>query len=572
MSTSPDAQLSPARKVGFTVLAALAAIVLIEAVAAAFLSISEGSWANLDAVAARRDALLEMEASNDPSALDSDRLEGPEALHPYIGFAKVPRPAAEADPAVTAWSESAPAFEERLVFEPSDERVVIAVLGGSVADIVAAGGSGLAIELRKLDRFEGREIRVISLAQGGFKQPQQVTLLAYLLALGAHFDLVLNIDGFNEVALPAIELVPRDVFPFYPRAWDQRVGPLDSEPRRVAADLETLRSQRRGLARGFSAWPWRASYTAAVIWHALDRRQGQEIATQEATLLRTRIEDVTYGSHGPRRPYGSDEEMYGDFADFWLRSSLQLHHLCGGQGIEYRHFLQPNQYMPDSKPLAAERDAGTWLAEHPYRLAVVGGYPHLIRAGRELLARGVAFTDLTTIFAEREELLYSDSCCHLNFLGNTLLQRTIAHHLADGDFGRPENLSDGRLALEGYDPVSYFDRQPARGSAEITASHDGIRYRFTNSANRARFLADTGRYQPRFGGWCAFGMGVDETEMQVARERYPVDPESYEIYRDELYLFYRSPFIDGRELWRRHPERYRRRAEETWERLSGSGH
>ena len=31
--------------------------------------------------------------------------------------------------------------------------------------------------------------------------------------------------------------------------------------------------------------------------------------------------------------------------------ALQLHELCTQRGVHYFHFLQPNQYVPDSKPI-----------------------------------------------------------------------------------------------------------------------------------------------------------------------------------------------------------------------------
>ncbi len=558
----PARPITASRKLAFALLTAVLVAAGIEAGAALLLGLSSGGWPSLAEVAARRGAVLDTGDPNDVAMPAAHHLAGGrEALHPYLGFTRDPAAPNAAAPDLTP-------MEERLPLEASETRVVVAVTGGSVADVVALGGAGLAAELRKVDRFAGKEISVVSLAQGGFKQPQQLTLLAYLLALGGHVDLVLNIDGFNEVALPAAELVPRDVFAFYPRGWDQRLAASGTKPRRLAAALESQRSRRRDLARRFSGWPWRASHASAVLWQTLDRRAARGLAATERQLLEARSEDVGYGSHGPRRDYDSPAEMYDDLARVWFQASLQLHHLCRAQGVEYRHVLQPNQYLDGSKPLAAERANGVWLADHPYRQAVELGYPRLIRLGRELKSRGVAFADLTGVFAGREELLYGDSCCHFNYWGNTLLQRAIARRLASGTYGRPENLSDGGLALEGYDPVSYFDGEPAAGSSEISATHDGIRYLFASPERRARFLADPERYLPRYGGWCAYGMGLDEAEMNLPRERYPVDPTSYEISDGELYLFHRTRHVDGRDLWLKDRDRIRRRAGETWRRLS----
>lgn len=42
---------------------------------------------------------------------------------------------------------------------------------------------------------------VLNLGQGGWKQPQQLLALNYFLSLGQRFDVIVNLDGFNEIAL-----------------------------------------------------------------------------------------------------------------------------------------------------------------------------------------------------------------------------------------------------------------------------------------------------------------------------------------------------------------------------------
>ena len=51
-------------------------------------------------------------------------------------------------------------------------------------------------------------------------------VLNYMLALGQTFDLVINIDGFNEVALPPITNLPNQVNPFFPRNWFGKTAAL----------------------------------------------------------------------------------------------------------------------------------------------------------------------------------------------------------------------------------------------------------------------------------------------------------------------------------------------------------
>jgi len=50
----------------------------------------------------------------------------------------------------------------------------------------------------------------------------------------------------------------------------------------------------------------------------------------------------------------------------------------------------------------------------PYKPAIVVGYPYLKRYGQELVASGVNFYDLTMIFSDVTEIVYADSCCHVN--------------------------------------------------------------------------------------------------------------------------------------------------------------
>lgn len=87
------------------------------------------------------------------------------------------------------------------------------------------------------------------------------------------------------------------------------------------------------------------------------------------------------------------------------------------------------------------------------------------------------------------------------------------------------------VAIEGYDPVSYFEGEPKEGKAEITFTHKGVRYQFATQINLTKFKAAPDRYEPAYGGWCAYAMG--ETG-----EKVKIDPETFKIVNGRLYLFY----------------------------------
>jgi hypothetical protein len=100
--------------------------------------------------------------------------------------------------------------------------------------------------------------------------------------------------------------------------------------------------------------------------------------------------------------------------------------------------------------------------------------------------------------------------------------------------------TDG-LALGGYDPVAYQPEgggQPRLGDPRWTADHDGRRYRFSSEANRDRFVADPVRYEPQYGGWCAYAVAHGY--------KFEVDPERYLVEDGRLLLFYGGVFGDAR--------------------------
>ena len=105
------------------------------------------------------------------------------------------------------------------------DKLIVGVTGGSVAFFLSMKGrDALVKELQKHSKFAKKKIEIVRIALGGFKQPQQLMTLNYLLSIGSEFDIVINIDGFNEAALPLSDNVPRNIFPFYPRNWFEQIG------------------------------------------------------------------------------------------------------------------------------------------------------------------------------------------------------------------------------------------------------------------------------------------------------------------------------------------------------------
>jgi YHS domain-containing protein len=69
------------------------------------------------------------------------------------------------------------------------------------------------------------------------------------------------------------------------------------------------------------------------------------------------------------------------------------------------------------------------------------------------------------------------------------------------------NLDGHGLAVQGYDPVAFFtDQKPVKGSADFQSTYHGGSYWFISAEHKALFDANPEKYEPAFGGYCAYGV------------------------------------------------------------------
>jgi len=311
------------------------------------------------------------------------------------------------------------------------DRVVIGVFGGSVAwQFSVLGERVLTDELRESPKFQGKKIVVVRLAISGHKQPQQLQTLAYLLSLGAEFDYVVNIDGFNEVALTETENTSRLMFYAYPAYWQVRsVDLVDPRLSSTAFAVLEVRAARQKWARRMQRFPLRHSRLLNLVWALCDRGYRKTLTELGGELMAARVErGDAYVKTGPQLNPASLDEYRQATAALWRRSSEQMRGLCEANGIVYLHFLQPNQHVKGSKRIGDEERRAMLhdVMSDDYATAVENGYPLLIAEGRELRRTGVRFLDLTMLFAGMREPIYADRCCHYNQRGNDLLARAVA--------------------------------------------------------------------------------------------------------------------------------------------------
>lgn len=116
------------------------------------------------------------------------------------------------------------------------------------------------------------------------------------------------------------------------------------------------------------------------------------------------------------------------------------------------------------------------------------------------------------------------------------------------------------IALEGYDPVSYFEGKPTEGLDKWRYEHLGVAYLFSSNSNLNKFKTNPGKYEPAYGGWCAFAMG--ETG-----EKVKIDPKTYKISDGKLYLFYNFWGNNTLEDWNKGEKKLKEAADINWKKM-----
>ena len=236
--------LSRRKKAVFRVAALLLVYVSAEGIAwMAALSQAAGGTNGL------RTKLLAIESSDSSAEVDT-RFE---VIHPYLGYVMHINNPDYRVQGTQRFSVTDFGFYDAgsPIRKRSPNKLIVGITGGSVAhhfSVLSSDEFASALA----NRFPTREIVFVRLALCGFKQPQQLMSLNYILSLGGEFDLVINIDGFNEIALPGPENIASDVFAAFPRSWHLRtVTGNDTQALRMIGYITYCRQQRQELAIHF---------------------------------------------------------------------------------------------------------------------------------------------------------------------------------------------------------------------------------------------------------------------------------------------------------------------------------
>jgi YHS domain-containing protein len=100
------------------------------------------------------------------------------------------------------------------------------------------------------------------------------------------------------------------------------------------------------------------------------------------------------------------------------------------------------------------------------------------------------------------------------------------------------NVDANGVILDGYDPVAFFtDNKPVKGDAGFQYKYEDAIYYFASQAHLNLFKANPAKYQPQFGGWCAYAVSLG----RIA----PIDVNTFSIVDGRLFIQHNQRAVNG---------------------------
>ncbi|ABG50949.1 hypothetical protein Tery_1678 [Trichodesmium erythraeum IMS101] len=366
-----------------------------------------------------------------------------ERLHPFFGYVLKQGSFANEELGIRVNNYGLVSMYDYPFVKSNKNQFIIGVFGGSVANDFAVnsisngsiGDQGFIQNLKQIPQLKEKEIIILCFASGGYKQPQQLLMLNYFISIGQEFDLVINIDGFNEVALShqnnqkRIDLSLPSIQHILP------LTQLASDDLSVMAAIVQISELKNNLSTGINklescklalCYGWRSLQVKGLF-----DRYKTEIIKYDKKIAKnsSKIDGSNSLVYLKKMPAVLEEKVaFEKVAENWYESSLTMSQILADRNILYLHFIQPNQYYPTEKVYSPEEKIFI-IEDHSYAVGVRKGYPVLLSKINSLQEAKVNIFNTVNIFDEEKEIVYRDACCHYNMVGQTILERYVANSI-----------------------------------------------------------------------------------------------------------------------------------------------
>lgn len=360
-----------------------------------------------------------------------------ERLHPFFGYVLKQGAFTKKELGIKVNNQGFLSLYDYPFIKQNPNQFVIGFFGGSVAHNFVNDEyvtKRFSEKLKKFPEFANREIIILSFASGGYKQPQQLLILNYFLALGQKFDMIINIDGFNEVALAnlnnkaQVDLGMPSVQHIQPLTGLAN-NSLSSEVMSSIVKITETKKQLRETINKLDSCKLALCYTITSLQlKQLVESYQKQIITYDQNVKKSNAEDdknnIVYIPKA--KSVLDDAKAFEKMVATWSESSLMMKQLSAKRKIDYFHFIQPNQYYLTKRVFTEEEKRLYLNPDSPYSDAVKRGYPLLLSKAEDLQKLKLNIFSATNVLDDAKETVYKDACCHYNEIGDELLASYIS--------------------------------------------------------------------------------------------------------------------------------------------------
>ncbi len=119
---------------------------------------------------------------------------------------------------------------------------------------------------------------------------------------------------------------------------------------------------------------------------------------------------------------------------------------------------------------------------------------------------------------------------------------------------KAEIFSTEGKAIKGYDVVAFFkDSAAVKGSESFSYQWKGTTWLFSTKTNRDAFIANPEKYEPQYGGYCAYGTADGH--------KAPTETNTWTVVNGKLYFNYNSKVKD---YWNKNQPALIQKADANW--------
>ena len=284
----------------------------------------------------------------------------------------------------------------------------IAVFGGSVAENFYFFNEQKKIlqkGLKNALNLEG-DPGIRNYATGGYKQPQQ--LIATVL-FRPNVKVTINIEGYNEIDMRLTRQFPH----YYPMASVSRLYYSGMESWDTYVKAGKTRKYQRRLKKFIEESRWLESVT--TFFKVL-------FFLKEKSLVKIEKRLADYQNGGEFH-----HVTYIDRMVYWLERSCEQQNFLANRGVKSYFFFQPAHFVPFSKKKLTENEK-RMIEDQKKDRDHTSGMTKIFLLVRDLIKNKTLtlnLFDLSQIFLNEPQEVFTDGSCHINNFGNTLLAQKI---------------------------------------------------------------------------------------------------------------------------------------------------